>query len=527
MSAGSPHPCLHTGESSTQSDERSTTRSAQVAPAPRLPQQQNVLPVVQRIVLPTPAHTGPDTLASQRSRSPIQIRFRITSGMHNRPQVNRPVVQATRAIHSTSERRSGQNPSNSAQRPSNNSIHQSNSTPTGTGVAPPSVSHDPFGEEFHRAFEVFSQALFQNRGSTMTSGSANAGVPGVEVHMGSLTTSVNGRLVSQHGPSTSTTARFDDLPPDVRSGVMRVMELASNVTGQNFNQVAQPQEAPASSRSRHLTGGPVINSARLRQELATAEDTVLEASHRFHALNQQVAATAEEFRTLLQRLAPPPAHIEHFTTLPADDLAIEPDCIICQEPYNNNEHAAIQLRNVTCTHIFGRTCLQKWVNSRMANSHRCPSCRQDISGALARAAPTPQSAPVNDHEVSSGRPVRSSYTHMLRELNHFHQADREESTRQAITEDRIRVLEARSAAFEVENRADALIGDIIATTTYILRRTATPQLQERTNSGESVARSANERNASAIQLIEQSRSVSRRAAREIQELEAEDAILRH
>jgi hypothetical protein len=564
MSAESPPSYLHTGESSTQSDERSTTRTAHMEAALRLPQQANALPVVQQTVPPTRAHTGPNTTASQRS--PIQPQFRITSGPRNRPQVTRPVVQATRAIRSTGQRRSGQTLSNPAQRPSNNSVHQSNFTPTGLGIAPPSVSHEPFGEGFHRAFEVFNQPFFQNRGSATTSGSADVSVPSVEVHRGSGTTYMIGRLLSQHGPTTSTTTGLDNLPPDARSGVMRAMELAANLTGQNFNQTAQLQEAPASSRSRHFPGGSLVSSARLSQELATAVNTAREASQSVDALSQQVDvlsqgvdSTAEELRTLrtLQTLrtlrthrhchAPPPAHIEHFTALPTDNTSTAADCIICQEPYDNNEHAAIQLRNVTCTHIFGRACLQKWVNSRMANAHRCPSCRQDISGAFAHAAETPQSAAVNDHEVPSRRPVRVGYSGLL-----------QNATRREVN-DRLRaeleVLDARHAELEAENRAEALDGVFAGSLNEAFAqdlRVTLPTIAQATADGirgeaaaavrreemvmrkevaarfnVSVARNLNERATMGNRHAEQFRSVSRRAARENREREAENATLRH
>ena len=60
----------------------------------------------------------------------------------------------------------------------------------------------------------------------------------------------------------------------------------------------------------------------------------------------------------------------------------EPDCPICREPYNTTDHAAVRMQNVGCDHVFGRDCLEEWVNSRMPNSHRCPSCRRDLDPAL-------------------------------------------------------------------------------------------------------------------------------------------------
>lgn len=79
---------------------------------------------------------------------------------------------------------------------------------------------------------------------------------------------------------------------------------------------------------------------------------------------------------------PPPAQVQQFTTLLAADTSHDVECPICQEPYDDDEHPAIQLKNVACTHIFGRGCLQEWCNSGMENAHKCPSCRQSLDGAL-------------------------------------------------------------------------------------------------------------------------------------------------
>jgi hypothetical protein len=80
---------------------------------------------------------------------------------------------------------------------------------------------------------------------------------------------------------------------------------------------------------------------------------------------------------------PPPAQVQHFSTLRASDPSHDTDCPICQDPYDDDEHPAIRPHNVSCTHVFGRGCLQEWCNSGMDNAHKCPSCRQSLAGALA------------------------------------------------------------------------------------------------------------------------------------------------
>lgn len=79
----------------------------------------------------------------------------------------------------------------------------------------------------------------------------------------------------------------------------------------------------------------------------------------------------------------PRARIEHFKSLPT--AKEDPECPICMEDYDGGEHCAIQLQRVSCGHIFGRKCIQEWVNSEMPNAHRCPSCRRSIGGSLVDA----------------------------------------------------------------------------------------------------------------------------------------------
>ncbi|KAF1828287.1 hypothetical protein BDW02DRAFT_574990 [Decorospora gaudefroyi] len=83
-----------------------------------------------------------------------------------------------------------------------------------------------------------------------------------------------------------------------------------------------------------------------------------------------------------QRRKPSTATIQKYTALPASDPSHDAECPICQEPYCDREHVAIKLQNTHCDHVFGRTCLQEWVNSGMDNAHRCPICRQSIVSAL-------------------------------------------------------------------------------------------------------------------------------------------------
>ncbi|KAH7082631.1 hypothetical protein BKA63DRAFT_135543 [Paraphoma chrysanthemicola] len=102
------------------------------------------------------------------------------------------------------------------------------------------------------------------------------------------------------------------------------------------------------------------------------------------------------------RLPPPRAQVEHYTVLTPAEVSEDPGCSICQNLYDT-EHTAIRLQNVSCTHVFCLDCLQKWINSGMANAHHCPSCRQSISGALARQEPRRVALPA---EMSGWVPPR-------------------------------------------------------------------------------------------------------------------------
>jgi hypothetical protein len=120
------------------------------------------------------------------------------------------------------------------------------------------------------------------------------------------------------------------------------------------------------------------------------------AASRIHRTGYEasVAMSANPVASSQRRRRPQQAQLHHFTTVPAADMSDTPDCSICHDPYDDDEHPAIRLDETACTHVFGRPCLQEWVNSRMQNAHRCPSCRQSLSGALSEPpranAPAPE-----------------------------------------------------------------------------------------------------------------------------------------
>lgn len=51
-------------------------------------------------------------------------------------------------------------------------------------------------------------------------------------------------------------------------------------------------------------------------------------------------------------------------------------CDICHEPFSET-HAPARIKGPkTCQHIFGMTCLRKWMNSGSKQSNTCPKCRE-------------------------------------------------------------------------------------------------------------------------------------------------------
>jgi hypothetical protein len=283
----------------------------------------------------------------------------------------------------------------SLQPSSGNFDTRSGSTLGGQDVTYSSRSSTPFGEGIDRA------SFFQNIGDATTFAPPNVVGRGVAT-----------RTVSHYGPSSSTTTTFYQPPPAANGESTQSMDFAADLAGENPDQILHLQETPSSSHppSFHVRGQPfrqqVTESGRI-DRMTVAEERRLEQITQLQALRANRAARLNPFFAIHRDFvrAPLPAQIEHFTTLPANDPAFEPECAICQEPYDDKAHAAIQLQKVNCTHVFGRSCLQQWVNSGMGNAHRCPSCRQDISAALAHAVPTAPLPTDNGTAISTSSPA--------------------------------------------------------------------------------------------------------------------------
>ncbi|KAH8712107.1 hypothetical protein GQ44DRAFT_776303 [Phaeosphaeriaceae sp. PMI808] len=162
-------------------------------------------------------------------------------------------------------------------------------------------------------------------------------------------------------------------------------------------QTARGQTATDTNRGMRPESEENTEQARLAQERTLNDSREarirgVRARHEAQTYRNQAARTLADARDDLNLLRneffrhrdgrPLPAKLQFFRTLPATDPSLDPECPICHIEYNDTDHPAIRPRHVACTHVFGRDCLQAWINSGMCNAHRCPSCRQTLAGAL-------------------------------------------------------------------------------------------------------------------------------------------------
>jgi hypothetical protein len=399
-------PNLRAGVSPAVSNQHLTPSSARAIPAAQLPEPENRTPVTPRIAPPGRTHTGPDARVFQ-GISPRARRAAVGTDNTSQPRWRtRQAGQAAQVTDSSGQRRPMHYFPGSLQPSSGNFDTRSGSTLGGQDVTYSSRSSTPFGEGIDRA------SFFQNIGDATTFAPPNVVGRGVAT-----------RTVSHYGPSSSTTTTFYQPPPAANGESTQSMDFAADLAGENPDQILHLQETPSSSHppSFHVRGQPfrqqVTESGRI-DRMTVAEERRLEQITQLQALRANRAARLNPFFAIHRDFvrAPLPAQIEHFTTLPANDPAIEPECAICQEPYDDKDHAAIQLQKVNCTHVFGHSCLQQWVNSGMGNAHRCPSCRQDISAALAHAVPAAPLPTDNGTAIPTSSPTGGVYATEIERL---------------------------------------------------------------------------------------------------------------
>lgn len=179
---------------------------------------------------------------------------------------------------------------------------------------------------------------------------------------------------------------YDTSAPVSRSTSMNGVDRA---TMPSFTPAAaQPQETHNQLQQIYeYYGVPPASASGSTTDPTGAGEDLAAARARRMALLERRSRQLQNFRRGMRATnRPSPAQLKHYTTLLASDSSHDVECPICQEPYDDEKHPAIQLQNVACTHVFGRSCLQEWCNSGMDNAHKCPSCRQSIEGALDSAS---------------------------------------------------------------------------------------------------------------------------------------------
>jgi hypothetical protein len=86
-------------------------------------------------------------------------------------------------------------------------------------------------------------------------------------------------------------------------------------------------------------------------------------------------------------------------------------CSICLGSKFQKKHKLVQISNhPECSHIFGKSCLLKWLSAKELNSHKCPLCRSIL------CEPTP----VEDHAqlADDVSVTESEYTPSEYEVDH-------------------------------------------------------------------------------------------------------------
>jgi hypothetical protein len=355
--------------SPAQSNEQTVTDSAGVASAAPLSGQGNRTLRLARMAPPGRSHTRIDSTGNQGKHIRYQQAAVSTDNMPGLPQ--RGQIARTRGADS-----SGQRGPTFPQPPlgymnptlSSNLIEQD--------VVYSSSPGAPDGETSGRASNMFGRSILYNSADMTTFAPQDLG-----------RSEVVARTVPSHGPNLSTTTTYHQLPAQANAEVMQTMESGASLPQENFDGNARLEEIRSSIRIPSRYDATRATGSGGGPRMTAAEQHSL--------IEQQLSLARARIRALRATRRAPPAQIQHFSTLPTNDPTYEPECPICQEPYNDKEHAAIRLQKVNCTHVFGRSCLQQWMNSGMGNAHRCPSCRRDITAALSRAIPAAPLPTVN------------------------------------------------------------------------------------------------------------------------------------
>ncbi|KAJ8115340.1 hypothetical protein OPT61_g2990 [Boeremia exigua] len=101
-------------------------------------------------------------------------------------------------------------------------------------------------------------------------------------------------------------------------------------------------------------------------------------------------------------------------------LSEDDECCICFDPYNDITHQAVGVTsNSECEHIFGRQCLEAWLDSTNPNKNTCPVCRRKWYTKRSTSLPTPRdldTAQVLELSAQAGISLLAAGTRALRRI---------------------------------------------------------------------------------------------------------------
>jgi hypothetical protein len=205
----------------------------------------------------------------------------------------------------------------------------------------------------------------------------------------SYTGAGNAQCDSPRGHVPSTTPRQANSPAVRPRGPVGPSVEATRFPSQPSHGTRSLQRAAGLRGAGHPSPEAAPNPSQQSSNGTPSGAQVPRDAQHMQALMRSQMHAMEQSRSLVRRTMmadthrkPPAAPIIRCTVLLALDPSHDPECPICQDPYDDNEHVATTLLNTVCNHVFGRNCLQEWVNSGMDNAHRCPNCRQSIVEAL-------------------------------------------------------------------------------------------------------------------------------------------------
>lgn len=154
---------------------------------------------------------------------------------------------------------------------------------------------------------------------------------------------------------------------------------------------------------------------------------------------ERYIATMASATTNIESSSTADANLAFLASLPVvsiDDLAEGSNiCPICREAFENTEHFEVPVR-LPCSHIFGKSCISKWISN-----NTCPLCRAVCSGPGSLNA-LAQNRGVNEPSVAIRSLLRNTPAPTPLDLRNTHSAE----------EVIIRILETRILELADERR---------------------------------------------------------------------------